>query len=186
MLLKILYPLFCLIVLCLSPIFIWIALVQIIIDRRIWHYQKLYRKKQLTNHIYARKCEVKEITDKKVIRKFLRQNHLFGVFINLFITTKKSKAVGLYYNDKLVYITCYNKKKDYTDCYAMCSRTDTTVVGGASKCLKQLDGTITTISFKQSTLYSTLGFEEDGCCNLLEMMFNVHSKSGMFRYWKRG
>lgn len=179
--------LFYLIILSLSPIWIWIAIYQLILDRKIIYNRKLYAENKLNNRIYARKCETRIITDKKIVKKFLRQNHMFGAFLILFYLTnfKKHKIVGLYYEDKLVFITCFkylkNKKGIYN--YATCSLTNVSVTGGASKCLKHIDETISTISFRKSTLYDTLGFKEDGYCTLLEMMLGIHSKSGLFKYW---
>ena len=171
----------------ISPLLIPIVIYQLLLDKRIIHNRKLYSENKLNNRIYARKCETRIITDKKIVKRFLRQNHMFGAFIIMFYLTnfKKHKIVGLYYEDKLVFITCFkylkNKKGIYN--YATCSLTNTSVTGGASKCIKHIDETISTISFRKSKLYNTLGFKEDGYCNLLEMMLGVHSKSGMFKYW---
>lgn len=184
---KLLCPVFYLCILALSPLLIPIVLYQIILDRKIIHNRKLYSENKLNNRIYARKCETRLITDKKIVKRFLRQNHMFGAFIIMFYLNnfKKHKIVGLYYEDKLVFITCFkylkNKKGLYN--YATCSLTNTSVTGGASKCIKHIDETISTISFKKSKLYNTLGFKEDGYCNLLEMMLGVHSKTGLFKYW---
>lgn len=183
---KLVCPLFYLFILCLSPILIWIVIYQLILDRKICINRRLYKENKLNNRIYARKCEVREISNYKVAKYFLRYNHLFGVFINLVFNFHNSKLVGLYYNDKLVYVSCFKKKKDSLYCFAMCSLTNYTVVGGASKTLKHIEQPITTISFRRSTLYETLGFEEDGYCNLFEMLIGKHSKTGLFKYWKRG
>lgn len=169
-----------------SPITIWIILYQLLVDIKVFHNRRLYSHHKLDNKIFARKCELREISDKKIIKKFLKQNHLFGVFINLVYLTnfKKHKIIALYYNNELVYITClkYLKNKSGIYCYAMCSLTNIRVTGGASKCLKYVDETISTISWRKSTLYQTLGFKEDGYCNLLEMMLGKHTNHGLFKY----
>lgn len=184
---KLLCPFFYLGIIVLSPLLVWIVLYQLLLDQKILRNRRLYLRHKLESHIFARKCELKAITDKKEVKRFLRQNHLFGAFLNVFYLNnfKKHKVVGLYYEGKLVYIACFkylkNKRGIYN--YALCSLTNTSVAGGASKCVKAIDETISAISFKKATIYGTLGFKEDGFCNLMEMMLGIHSKSGMFKYW---
>ena len=78
--------------------------------------------------VYARKCEVKEIVDKKYIKKFINDTHLQG-YANCSI------AIGLFYKNDLVSIMTfgkprYNKKYEY-ELVRYCSSYN--VVGGAEK-----------------------------------------------------
>ena len=184
---KILNILLYILIVILSPILVWLVLIQLCFDFRIWHNQRLYRNKQLNNRIFARKCEVKQVTDKKLVKKFVRENHTFGFFITLFYLHRfnKHKIIGLYYENKLVFVACFKTYKNRKDLfnYATCSLCNVSVAGGASRCMKHVGGLISTISLDTSTLYETLGFKENGKCNLFELIFNIHTKSGSFKYW---
>lgn len=91
------------------------------------------------NKYFARNCEVKEIKDNNIIKDFLNQNHIQG-----FVGSKTS--IGLYYNDELVSIMCFGKKRvamgvkenteDDYELLRYCNKQNTQVVGGASKILK--------------------------------------------------
>lgn len=78
--------------------------------------------------IYARKCSVKEIKDKKSVAEFINNYHLQG-------NVPASIAYGLYYNDELVSVMTfgkprYNKKFEY-ELIRYCSSKQ--IVGGAAK-----------------------------------------------------
>ena len=78
--------------------------------------------------VYARKCEIKEIVDKKYIKKFIDDVHLQG-YANCTI------AIGLFYKNDLVSIMTfgkprYNRKYEY-ELVRYCSSYN--VVGGAEK-----------------------------------------------------
>jgi hypothetical protein len=92
----------------------------------------------VNNKIYARKCEIKEISDNKIIRDFLEKNHLQG-FINSRI------KIGLFYNDELVSLMTFGSQrrpmnqKSYKEVYEMlrfCNKLNTSVIGGADKLFK--------------------------------------------------
>ena len=81
--------------------------------------------------IYGRKCEVKEINDKKQIKDFLNTYHLQGY-------AKSEIEIGLFYNDELVSIMTfgkprYNKNYQY-ELIRYCSKYN--VIGGAEKLFK--------------------------------------------------
>ena len=87
------------------------------------------------NKIYARKCEIKEIIDNKIISEFLINNHIQG------LVGSKIK-LGLYYDNELVSLMTFgNKRKNMnstseSNIYEMlrfCNKLNTTVIGGASK-----------------------------------------------------
>lgn len=83
------------------------------------------------NKIYARKCFLKEITNKEA-KPFLTENSLFG-HRNAKIT------LGLYYEDELVMIYSFGHnfygKNKHIEVIRVCTKKDTVVVGGSSKCL---------------------------------------------------
>ncbi len=86
------------------------------------------------NKIFARKCEVKEITDNILIRDFLNKNHIQG-----FVGSKIK--LGLFYNNELVSLMTFGKNRlgigktntyDY-ELLRFCNKKYNNVVGGASK-----------------------------------------------------
>lgn len=90
--------------------------------------------------IQARKCIVKEITNRKEVDEFLGKYHLQG-------STKSFQyACGLYYNEELVEVMTfgkprYNKNYEY-ELLRLCSKPAVKVVGGASKLLKYFEENI--------------------------------------------
>jgi len=88
-----------------------------------------------SNKIFARRCEVREISDSKLARKFLDENHIQG-FVN------SRKKVGLYYDDELVSIMTFDdnegrKKMELGgwNLSRFCNKRDYNVIGSASKLL---------------------------------------------------
>ena len=83
------------------------------------------------NVIYARKCEVKQITSKEA-KAFLDENHIDG-YVNA------SYHLGLLYNNEIVQLISIGKsryKRDEYELLRMCSKLNTRVIGGFSKLLK--------------------------------------------------
>lgn len=86
------------------------------------------------NKIFARKTILKEISQKEA-SFFLKQNHLMGSF--------NSKHIGLYHNNNLVLILSYKVyNKEILKIERFCSKLNTRVVGGFSKCLKFLENNL--------------------------------------------
>ena len=90
-----------------------------------------YALGKIKNRIYARKCVLKELNNKDV-RKFLEDNSLFGY-------RSASVTLGLYYENELVMVytlgnNFYGRKKD-TEVIRVCTKKNTQVIGGSSKCL---------------------------------------------------
>ena len=86
--------------------------------------------------IYARKCEVKEIS-KKEVDEFLNVHHLQGP------TKQLQYAYGLFYEGNLVEVMTfgkprYNKNYEY-ELLRLCTETGLTVVGGANKLLSYFE-----------------------------------------------
>lgn len=93
----------------------------------------------LTNKIYARKCEIREV-DPKTKNNFLNENHIQG-------EDRSEFKYGLYYNDELVSIMTFRKprtaiggtklkKENEYELIRFCNKINTTIIGGASKLFK--------------------------------------------------
>jgi len=87
--------------------------------------------------VFARKCKITQITSKQS-KKFLNTNHLQG-------NVNASIRYGLFSDDELVSVMTFSKTRKSLghitkDCYELlrfCTKDNTTIVGGASKLLKQ-------------------------------------------------
>lgn len=123
-----------------------------------------------TDKIYARKCNVREVSGKDAFN-FLETNHRQG-------GVHSKYRLGLYYQDELVSLMTLGKVRktigtgydSLDDCYELvrfCNKLNTSVVGGASKLFKYFVTTyhpsrIRSFSDRAHTsgkLYSKLGFE---------------------------
>ena len=91
-----------------------------------------------SNRIYARACEVREVTDNKLIRDFLITNHLQG-----FIGSKVK--IGIFYKGELISLMTFGSlrknlgqvsKEGSYELLRFCNKLNTSVVGGASKLFK--------------------------------------------------
>jgi len=150
-----------------------------------WLYKKpiiqsiILNKLGLTpNKVYARKCEIKEVSNSHT-KEFLLENHRQG-----YCPSKHN--IGLYNNDELVSIMTFGKNRFKQDgkfeLLRFCNKLNTNVIGGASKLLKYFNIIINTkgtdiISFADRRysiggLYENIGFE-----------FESFSKPSYF-YWK--
>lgn len=83
--------------------------------------------------IWARKCEIREIKNSKIVTKFLDDNHIQG-------KVNSNLKLGLYYKNELVSIMTFNhfegrKKMNYDEwnINRFCNKLDYNVIGGASK-----------------------------------------------------
>jgi len=90
------------------------------------------------NKIYARKTEIKEITDNKLIREFLNKNHLQG-----FVSSKIK--LGLFFNGELISLMTFGENRknmglnsinNHYELLRFCNKLNINVVGGASKLFK--------------------------------------------------
>ena len=139
-----------------------------------WLYKQEIIKSRILNllgkseKIYARKCEIKEINDNRLIREFLEKNHLQG-----FVGSKIK--IGLFYNEELVSLMTYGaqrkamgqKAKDgIYEMLRFCNKLNTNVIGGASRLFKYFIEQYKPIevisyadrSWSQGDLYEKLGF----------------------------
>jgi len=140
-----------------------------------WNYKQEIIKSMILNKlgktqnkIYARKCEIKEIKDNKLIREFLIKNHIQG-FVGSLI------KLGLFYENELVSLMTFGKKRKFMNSNSkdgeyellrFCNKLNTNVIGGASKLFtyfskKYSFREITTYadrSYSNGKLYGTIGF----------------------------
>lgn len=116
---------------------------------------------KVSNKIYARKCELKEVETKEAT-KFLEDNHLQGY-------AGASIKLGLYYEEELVSIMTFGKarfnKNVEWELVRFANKLDTSVIGGASKLLKHFkkenQGSLISycdLSVFSGKLYEELGF----------------------------
>ena len=113
--------------------------------------------------IYARKCEVREISNTES-SVFLNDNHLQG-------NINSSIKIGLYYSNELVAVMTfgksrYNKDVEY-ELLRFCNKINISIVGGASKLLTYFERNYNPKSiisyanrrWSQGNLYDKLGFD---------------------------
>lgn len=122
--------------------------------------------------IYGRKTEIKKITDKNIVKKFLTENHLQG-FVN------SNYNYGLYYGGELISMMTFMKvrkilnNKSEEGSYELirfCNKLNYSVVGGASKLFSGFINEISPkniisycdISWASGNLYYNLGMEYIG------------------------
>ncbi len=140
-----------------------------------WHYKQEIIKSMILNKlgktpnkIFARKTIIKEMTDNKLVKDFLNNNHIQG-FVG------SSIKIGLFYDAELVSLMTFGKKRKFMnssfkegeyELLRFCNKLNTNVIGGASKLFKYF---ISNYSFREITtyanrnhsngdLYKTLGF----------------------------
>lgn len=139
----------------------------------IWEHQWLLKKELMISRIrsllnlntvlYARKCEIKQITNKEAAT-FLQKNHIQG-------SCSSSIQLGLFLNNNLLSVMTFGKsrfsKVAAYELLRFCNSIDHNVVGGASKLFKQFIKlyspksviSYSDKSFNRGTLYQKLGFE---------------------------
>jgi very-short-patch-repair endonuclease len=122
-----------------------------------------------SNKIFARKCEIKEINDNKLIREFLENNHLQG-------NINSKIKIGLFYQDELVSIMTFGNLrtplgqkslKNHYEMLRFCNKLNINVVGGASKLFKYFINkydpkeviSYADRSWSSGNLYEKLGFD---------------------------
>jgi len=158
-----------------------IKLIHIFEDE--WLYKKeivisiLKNKLNLVNKkIYARKCEIREISS-KISKEFLDKNHIQG-------NVNSKIKLGLYYDNNLVSVMTFSKgriimggKENEWELNRFCNLLDYNVVGGASKLLNFF---IKTHNPKIIISYSDLRLFNGEMYNKLGFKFKSQSKPN---YW---
>jgi hypothetical protein len=122
--------------------------------------------------IFARKCEIKDVTDNNLIRDFLNDNHIQG-----FVGSKVK--IGLFYDNELISLMTFgklrkplNSKSKNNNEYEMlrfCNKLNTNIIGGASKLFKYFINkydpeqviSYADRSYSNGNLYNILGFKFD-------------------------
>jgi len=110
------------------------------------------------NKIYGRKTTIKEITDTKLVRDFLNNNHLQGF-------ASSSIKIGLFVDEELVSLMTFDNNHQLL---RFCNKLNTNIIGGASKLLKYYGKTYKPSEIKtyadrtysNGELYLTLGFKK--------------------------
>lgn len=119
--------------------------------------------------IFARKCEIRELSDNQIIRDFLDQNHIQGAI-------NSSIKLGLFYDNELISVMIFGKKRIFMNSQSndgeyellrYCNKLNYNIVGGASKLFSyflkhyKFNEIITYAdrSYSQGDLYGKLGFE---------------------------
>lgn len=127
------------------------------IKKKIWKSVIKHKLGLTENKIPARKCKIVEISN-KVAREFCEQNHLQGGI-------KGPINLGLFYEGDLVQVAViakprFNKNYKY-ELLRLCSKLDTTVIGGASKLLKKYSSLISYANRRWSVgnVYNRSGFK---------------------------
>lgn len=80
---------------------------------------------------YARTLSIKDVLSKEA-SGFLKENHLMGEY-------KSAKHVGLFDKDVLVSLISYKKHKDGIDISRFCNKLNSSVAGGLSRLLKEIE-----------------------------------------------
>lgn len=140
-----------------------------------WSEKKEILKSQIRNwlgvnkeKVFARKCEIKVITDSKVVRKFLDNNHIQGWI-------RTTLNLGLFHEEELVSLMTFDHsegRKTMTEnewnLSRFCNKSNSNIVGGASKLLnhfikKWKPSRIISFADKEwslGELYFKLGFKQ--------------------------
>lgn len=121
----------------------------------------------LNKRVFARKCSIKKITDKRVKSEFLSMNHLQG-------NDNSQVCYGLYHDDSLISMMTFAKKRkcfgyknnDGWELVRFCSLKGYNVIAAASRLLKHFEDEftpsfITTFADRRwsvGNLYKNLGF----------------------------
>lgn len=129
--------------------------------------------------IYARKCVFKEISTKEA-RDFCEVNHIQGY-------TGSSVKLGLFYKKELVMVITLALPRfnlfQGLEIVRLCSLKGSTIVGGASKLLKRVEGPIISYArrdYSAGAVYIKLGFK---LARLTEPNYTYHkNKETLSRY----
>ena len=161
-----------------------------------WNYKQkiiksiiLNKLNKTTNKIYARKCKIEEITNIKLIKSFLNNNHIQGY-------SKSNKKIGLFYNDELVSLMTFGKRNingnEEYELIRFCNKIDTNVIGGANKLFNYFIKTSNSdiISYSDNSifngdLYKKLGFEYIKNTELNYYWIVNNKKEHRFKYNKK-
>lgn len=104
---------------------------------------------------YARKCTLRDVSNRE-LSSFCTENHIQGA------PSRGTRGIGLFYNEELVSTIGYTITKDKTTINRFCSKLNTSVVGGFTKLLKRVPGSIivtySSNDISNGNLYAKSGF----------------------------
>lgn len=134
-----------------------------VVKKDIW--KSMIKSKLIcTKKIFARKCEIKEISFKES-NKFILENHISG-------NRNANINIGLYYKNELVSIMTFGapliKTKNYQyELIRFCNKKNYTITGGASRLLSYFERNYNPLNivsyanrrWSNGNLYDKLGFE---------------------------
>jgi hypothetical protein len=132
-----------------------------------------------SNKIYARKCEIKEIDDNKLVRNFLDDNHIQGF-------AGSNIKIGLFYNNELVSLMTFGKKRLITnnknidnewELIRFVNKKNTSVIGGANKLFKYF---IKKYNPKNIITYANRSYSNGNLYNKLNFKFLHYSKPNYY------
>ena len=131
--------------------------------------------------IGARKTTINEVTDNKLIKLFLNENHLQGY-------TTSSKKYGLFYDNELISLMIFKQKDNNYELTRFANKLNTNIIGGASKLIKyfiqnnNFDYIITFSNndYSDGNLYETLKFKK--VKKLLPDYSYVHNKKRVHKF----
>ena len=125
----------------------------------------------LSNKIYARKCEIKEINIAEY-REFCNSNHISGY-------TNATYKFGLFHNNELVQIISFSKprfdKEHEYEIIRLCTKLNMNVIGGASKLYKHF---IRLFNPSSIISYADRQYSEGNVYNAFEMNFLYNTDPG--------
>jgi len=153
-----------------------------------WDYRKniiksmILNKLNITkNKIYARNTDIRIITDNKIIKDFLNENHLQGY-------TSSSIKIGLFYNNNLISLMIFKKKDNNYEITRFVNKLNMIIIGGASKLFNYFIknhsyDNITTFSnndYSDGNLYEILNFKK--IKNLLPDYSYIYNKKRRHKF----
>ena len=103
-------------------------------EKKKIYFHKILHLLQLDNRVYARKCEIKEIT-RDTYDDFIFENHIEGSVFPY----RGMKYIGLFYNDKVLMVAGYGEfynqssKSFKWKLQRICTISGITVIGGVSR-----------------------------------------------------
>ena len=139
--------------------------------------------------IYARKCIIKEITNKES-NIFLEKNHIQG-------KCNANKCIALFYENKIVSLMTFGKRRINSklnlELIRFCNLLNTNVIGGASKLFKyfiknnkvDMITSYSDQSIFNGNLYEKLGFSNDGETSLNYYWTDLKRRYHRFNFNKR-
>lgn len=138
----------------------------------------LNRLGRTPNKIYARKCEIREINNTKIIKEFLNNNHIQGY-------THSSFNLGLYHNNELISVMTFGKNRfkkqsGEWEMVRFCNKLNTNIIGGASKLFNYF---LKNLPNQKIISFSDRRFFEGGLYKQLGFVFEKFTKPSYF-YWK--